>query len=262
MIIKILKKDYLKSEAVYIDFKEGNEVSDDNFLVNEAYEIDDYGDFPIYLSENDEGKREKLYLEGFTIINKIINELKRSEQLNGDFWYSYLLTKKRNFILQKYPEVLESEKNFRNIVLKKFDWENYIYKLILGTQYVSEHIKDDETKKEYYRLIANNLDLYNYIIKYEIFRNDVFLLKVLKILKNNKISEICKKKIPFFKKSNNKEGDMRYGRRVIFELNKVYPMVLSPMMPDDEFQKMFVDILNSYLELDNIEKIEFNEVVE
>lgn len=58
-------------------------------------------------------------------------------------------------------------KDFPNIVVKKFDWENYIYKCVLGAKYVKDNTDWDEDRDRYYDLIVENLDVYNYIIKYE-----------------------------------------------------------------------------------------------
>lgn len=250
MEIKILKKEYLKSEKAYHDFIKGELIALENFTSDNPIEIGDYENFSIYLNEESFQKREESYLKAFKIVGKIINKLNRDAQMNGEFWYSYLLTEKRVFILETYPQVRNSEKVFRNIVLKKFDWENYIYKLILGAQYIMERIKNEKEQEYYFRLIANNLDVYNYIIKYEIFRNDEFLLNVLKIIDKNKLSEICKKRIPA---SDGLGKDERYGRRVIFELNKSYPMVLSPMMTAEELEPIFLENLNKYLSMHNQE---------
>ena len=34
--------------------------------------------------------------------------------------------------------------NFNNIVLKNFDWENYIYKCVLGAQYINDNVTDEK----------------------------------------------------------------------------------------------------------------------
>ena len=52
--------------------------------------------------------------------------------------------------------------------------QNYIYKCVLAAQYVNDNVETEEERQRYYELIFDNLDLYNYIIKYEIFRNDKF----------------------------------------------------------------------------------------
>lgn len=73
-------------------------------------------------------------------------------------------------------------KGFPNIVVKKFDWENYIYKCVLRAQYMKDNTDCDEDRDRYYGLIVKNVDVYNYIIKYEIFRNNKFLINVMDII--------------------------------------------------------------------------------
>lgn len=112
-------------------------------------------------------------------------------------------------------------KDFQNIVVKKFDWENYIYKCVMGAQYVKDNTDCDDDRDRYYDLIVENLDVYNYIIKYEIFRNDKFLINVVGIIDDRGLAKVLKAKI---KGRPDLGKDERYGRRVLFEFNKVYPI--------------------------------------
>ena len=43
--------------------------------------------------------------------------------------------------------------------------------------------------------------------------------------------------------------DERVGRRVIYEFNKSYPIIMSPMMDKDEFKEVFLEYLSYYYEL-------------
>ncbi|WP_285398457.1 hypothetical protein [Lysinibacillus sp. fls2-241-R2A-57] len=81
-------------------------------------------------------------------------------------------------IVEHYPQVLESYREFGNIVIKGFDRENYIYKCILAVEYIEGATELIFSKERYYELIVDNLDIYNYIIKYSIFRNGEFLVKI------------------------------------------------------------------------------------
>ena len=119
----------------------------------------------------------------------------------------------------------------------------YIYKYILGAQYINDNIEDHNEKIRYYNLIIENLDLYNYIIKYEIFRNDKFLLNILDIIKELDLSKTLKAKI---KDRDDLGKDERIGRRVIFELNKSYPVIMSPMMNKEELKDVFLKFLSYY----------------
>ena len=154
-------------------------------------------------------------------------------------------------MLEKYPEIKDSLNNFNNIVLKKFDWENYIYKCVLGAQYVNDNVEDEEERIRYYGLIFDNLDVYNYIIKYEIFRNEKFLLNILDIIDELDLSKVMKAKI---KDRPDLDKDERRGRRVIFEFNKSYPVVLSPMLDKESLKEPFLEYLSYYYDISEIRK--------
>jgi hypothetical protein len=96
---------------------------------------------------------------------------------------------KRDFLLEQYPQIEEGIHHFNNIVLKYFNWESYIYKCVLGAQYINDLITDHDERLRYYQLLSENLDMYNYIIKYEIFRNDRFLLNILDIIDELNLSK-------------------------------------------------------------------------
>ena len=46
--------------------------------------------------------------------------------------------------------------------------------------------------------------------------------------------------------------DERYGRRVLFEMNKAYPVVMSPMLDKDTLKAYFLEFLSYYYD-DSIE---------
>ena len=94
-----------------------------------------------------------------------------------------------------YPQVGETIKDFHNIVVKKFDWENYIYKCILAAQYVKDNTDNEDDRKKYYNLIVENLDVFNYMIKYEVFRNDKFIMNVIDIINDRGLAKVLKAKI-------------------------------------------------------------------
>lgn len=249
MEIKILKKEYLKSKNIYQNFLQDKINENLENFTDKIIKLKNDCDFPIYMGKDNDLKREENFIIAFQNIGNIIEKMNREDYMDGDFWYSYLLTKKRDYLLENYPLIKEDEKEFKNIILKKFDWENYIYKIVLATQYIKEFIDDKNEQDRYCKLISNNLDVYNYIIKYNIFRNDEFLLKILDIIEKNNLSDICKKKIKYY---SAKGKDERFGRRVIFELNKSYPIILSPMMDIEDLKKLFIKNLNIYLNLDGL----------
>ena len=94
-----------------------------------------------------------------------------------------------------------------------------------------------------------NLDIYNYIIKYAIFRNAEFLIKILTIIDKLQISDIIKEKI---KNRPDLGKDERYGRRVIFELNKKYPVIMSPLLDIATLKQEVLEALSIYYDVSNI----------
>lgn len=247
MEIRLLNKDYLKSEEAYEDFLLGKIKERDDIFTERYIKVSDETDFPIYMGKDNDSEREENFVKAFKTLKNIMANLRREEYMDKDFWYSYFLLEKRDYILEKYPKVQESIKEFKNIVLKKFDWESYVYKLVLAVEYIVDFVEDENEQERYCRLISRNLDIYNYIIKYSIFRNNEFLIKILDIIDENDLSSICKKKIKYYK------SDERFGRKVIFEMNKSYPIILSPMMDKESLKELFVKNLEMYLELDGIE---------
>lgn len=242
MEIRFLKSSYIRGEQVYNDFLNNTIGSLEEHYDDKIANINSAPDFPIYI-KMPEKIREPIYLEAINTVSKHYLDMDREYSLDGQFWHSLLLLKKRDYILEKYPEVKKSEYSFKNVVIKKFDWENYIYKCVLAAQYVNDNVDDIDKREFYYNLIANNLDVYNYIIKYEIFRNDKFLLNVLDIINDNGLSKILKAGI---KNRPDLGKDERVGRRVIFELNKSYPVVLAPTLDKEELEVLFLENLKKY----------------
>lgn len=250
MKIRLLKEDYKKNELLYTAFKNG-EVVDDLFFSEEVVEIEEAPDFPIYMGKGSELQKKADFLEAFKVIANSYVNLDRDIHFNERFWHSLLITQKRDYIIERYPQVLESYRDFCNIVIKGFDWENYIYKCILAVEYIEDATELPLSNGQYYELIVDNLDIFNYIIKYSIFRNGEFLLKILTVIHNLGISELLKGKItdrPDLGK------DERYGRRVIFELNKSYPVLMSPLLEIEDLQEEFLKALGNYCDVSGIEE--------
>jgi len=247
MEIKLLENGYKTSESLYKDFLEDQLNAKEEYFSNEVVSIAEAPDFPIYIAQKNEDERNELFFEAFRVLGETYLKTDRDIHLDERFWHSLLLTKKREYILETYPQVKEDEKAFYNIVVKKFDWENYIYKSILASQYVMDHTSNAMERQRYFKLIVQNLDVYNYIIKYEIFRNGQFLLNVLDIIDELNLSKVLKAKI---KNRDDLGRDERVGRRVIFEFNKSYPIVLSPMLDKEELKPLFLENLKQYMDLE------------
>lgn len=241
--IRLLKEDYKKDAQLFQAFIDGTILTEDTFFSGETIEIPVAPDFPIYIGRGSEAERKADFLKAFEVIRTSYAKLDREITFDERFWHSFLVTEKREYILENYPDATTSQSKFNNIVLKKFDWENYIYKCLVAVEYIeesSDHLLD---KDQYYELVVNNLDVYNYIIKYPIFRNDAFLIKILSVIHKLDISSIMKAKI---KGRDDLGKDERYGRRVIFEMNKGYPIMMAPLMDIETLTEECVKALAYY----------------
>jgi hypothetical protein len=241
--IRLLKKGYKNNEQFYKDFLEDQLKNKDEYFSGDVVYINEAPEFPIYIATGNEIERKQLFLQAFEVISKYYLNTDRDIHFEELFWHSLLTVYKRNYLFEQYPQIRDGINYFNNIVIKDFNWENYIYKCILGAQYVNDNISDEGERKKYYGLIIDNLDLFNYIIKYEIFRNDKFLINVLGITDELDLSTVLKSKI---KGRDDLGKDERVGRRVIFEFNKSYPIIMSPMMEKEELKEIFLKYLSRY----------------
>lgn len=249
MEIKLLEKGYKNNEQFYKDFIEDQINLKDEYFSGEIIHLESAPDFPIYIAQGSEEERKRLFFQAFEVMTNSYLKTDRDVHFNELFWHSLLATTKREYILENYQKITEGINYFNNIVLKSFDWENYIYKCVLGAQYINDTEEDEKKRNRYYSLIVENLDLYNYIIKYEIFRNDKFLINILDIIDELNLSKVMKAKISG---RNDLGKDERVGRRVIFEFNKSYPVVMSPMLEKEELKEVFLKYLSYYFPISDM----------
>lgn len=249
MEIRLLRDDYKKDEQLFHAFVNGTLASSEEFFSGETIEIDEAPDFPFYMGKGSDAQKKVNFLTAFQVIAKSYIHLERDIHFDERFWHSLLVTEKREYILKHYPQALENYKEFCKIVIKDFDWENYIYKCILAVEYIEDSIELNYEKEKYYELIVDNLDVYNYIIKYSIFRNGQFLVKILTVISELEISNIMKSKI---KDRPDLGQDERYGRRVIFELNKSYPVLMSPLLDIETLKQECIRALSNYYDISAI----------
>lgn len=247
MVIRLLKESYLNSDNIYKDFINNQIESDLDHFSDEYFVINNAKPFPIYIADKNEKDRELRFMEAFNIIEECYLNLDRDVIMSQQFWHTLFLVLFRDYIVENYPIVLKNKNIFKNVLLKKFDWENYIYKCLFAVEYVCDMSQKNE-KEKLYKTIINNLDLYNYLIKYTVFRNNKFIITILRIVEKNDYSNLLKAKI---KNRPDLGNDERYGRRVLFEFNKEYPIVLSPMMEEKEIELLFIKHLNNYLLVDS-----------
>jgi len=249
MKIRKINPEKLNSHKIFDYYKSNNEKIESSIFLDEYYEVENAPFFPIYLAERDENIRKDKFLLAFEIMRDSYLELGLDLILDKYFWYSLFLTELKEKIKEEYPKSLETEKNFRNIVFKKFDWESYVYKIVLGSKYILEEVENLSEHEKYFELIVKNLDIYNYILKSEIFRNGSFLKKVLDVIDKKKCSEIIKSKVKDEVKKRfniDLKNDERVGRRVISEFSKSYPVVFVHALEYNEFEEYFIKYLNMY----------------
>ncbi|MCA1031180.1 hypothetical protein LCL95_09110 [Bacillus timonensis] len=243
MEIRLLKKGYKNNDQFYKDFLDDQIKNNEDYFSVEVAFIDSDPDFPVYIAHGSESEKTEMFLQAFEVISDSYLHTPREVHFDEVFWHSLLAVYKRDFLLEQYPQIKEGINNFNNVVIKDFDWENYIYKCIIGAQYINDNVIEPNKRSRYYKLIAENLDVYNYIIKYEIFRNDKFLLNILDIIDELNLSKVMKAKITG---RDDLGKDERVGRRVIFEFNKSYPIVMSPMLEKDDLKEYFLKYLSYY----------------
>ena len=250
MEIRLLKSGYKNDEQFYLDFLEDKIIGNEDYFSDNYVTVSQIPDFPFYMGRGSEKERNEHFLLAFKIIAEYYIQTDRELHLDEVFWHSLLVTKKRDYILKHYPSVKESSSNFRNIVIKKFDWENYIYKCVLAAEYIEDIGETVEQKNYLYHLVLENLDVFNYIIKYPIFRNAEFTVKILTIIDELDISKIMKAYIP---DRPDLGKDPRYGRQVIYELNKNYPIVMAPMLDKEELKVEVLKALSYYYDISAIQ---------
>ncbi len=250
MEIKLLKQGY-KNEKFYQDFLD-DKIDTEEYVSEESVNINSIPDIPVYLGNFKKSIEEELKIKDFSkMIDTIIeNFLELNEDIYMDelFWHSYLCLYKRDYLLNKYPEIKEGFNKFKLIVIKDFDWENYLYKAVLAAKYIEE-AGEQKNKDRYARLIIENLDIYNYITKYNVSRNGNFVKNILDIIDETGLGKLLKSKI----KDSDRDDlnkDERYGRRVMFEFNKSYPIVLSPMLDKEELKRYVFKFLSYYYDGD------------
>lgn len=246
MKIRLLNTGYGKNEKLYKDFMNHAINFDASYFSNDYIDLNkNLPIFPIYMARLDDDIQIEEYKEAVYAIMEFYLDYGRDIYMNGTFWHS-LLMHHPEYIINKYGDKIKNHNNFKNIVIKKFNWENYIYKCIIMAEYLHHSTLNSKDEYDYYiELFVENMDVFNYIIKYAIFKNDTFLLNFFKVIDDLKISNIMKASI---KDLDLPEKDPRYGRRVVFELNKNYPAVMTPFMTPKDLSDEVIKALSLYVD--------------
>ncbi|TVP90351.1 hypothetical protein [Alkalibacterium sp.] len=252
MEIRLLADSYLKNEQLYLDFMNDSIELDKDYFSEESVFIEESPDFPIYMGRGSEKEKSASFTEAINIIMNSYIETPREIHMNGRFWHSLMITK-RDYLFDLYGQLITSHKDFIRIIMKPFDWESYIYKCVLAAEYIYDTKLESEEEKQYYiQLIINNIDMYNYIIKYSIFRNSHFILNFFRAVDELGLTSLMKAKI---KNRDDLGKDERYGRRVFLELNNNYPVIMAPFLQKDELKKEIVKALANYIDHETLNKI-------
>lgn len=195
MQIRLFAEGYKDSDLLYEDFKSDNISEGAPYFSDEVVYLDNAPDFPIYMGTGSDQEKKNGFFEAIKVLKDNYIDTDRDVHFNERFWHSLFIGYKREYLISKYP-VIETDKGaFNKRVFKKFDWENYIYKCVLAAEYIHDaKFESVELEDKYINMIYDNLDVYNYIIKYEIFRNAQFLINLLTIIEEEELSEIFKKK--------------------------------------------------------------------
>lgn len=251
MEIKLLADGYLKDEQLFKDFINGSIDYDGDYYSSESIHIDRAPNFPIYMGRGSEAEKATGFTEAIRTIMDSYIHTPREVHMSGRFWHSLMMTK-REYLMDLYGHRLDTHKNFANIIIKPFDWESYIYKCVLAAEYIHDAKLESEEDINYHiQLIVNNIDMYNYILKYPLFRNSQFILNYFKAVDELGLTGLMKAKI---KDRNDLGKDERYGRRVFQELNNNYPVIMAPFLEMEELKEEILKALNNYVNEEMIQE--------
>ena len=252
MEVKLLADGYEKNEQLYKDFMNDTIDFNSDYFSNETVYLDNAPDFPIYMGRGSEKEKTAGFREAIQTIMDYYIHNNREIHMSGRFWHSLMMTK-RDYIIEIYGERIQSFKNFINIVLKPFDWESYIYKCVLAAEYIYDANLDTQEAINYHiDLIINNIDMYNYILKYPLFRNSQFILNYFKAIDQLGLTRLMKARI---KGRDDLGKDERYGRRVFQELNNNYPVIMAPFLQIEDLKEEIIRALSNYISADKIHEL-------
>lgn len=248
MEVRLLdKQEYKNNKEFYKDFLDDNIKNNEEYFSNEVIELDEAPDFPIYMgvSVNKEDVY-RYYNVAFRVLGDHYIKLDKNIYFDETFWHSLFTVYKRDYLLSKYPEIKNGYNTFKRIVLKNFDWENYIYKCLMVVSLAETNFNNNLDKNNFYKLIIDNLDLFNYTIKLAIFRNTNFLENIFSIIGELNLSNLLKSKI-LSREDLNK--DIRYGREMLLYFNRNYPVIMYPTMTKEELKVEVLKFLDKFKEI-------------
>lgn len=243
MRIRLLNDGYLESEELYNHFIKNSIDYDAEYFSNTYIDVDiDAVDFPIYYGMGQKDVKLMYLLESVEKIYDNYLNLPLDILYNSRFWHS-LIIDKRDYVMELYgDEILKSYSRYRNIVMRKLDWENYIFKSIYIARALKEIEIPRENFKDFITKIFNNFDAFNYLLKTSIFVNPKFTHMFINAIENKSLSEAMKKR----KKNDRDDG---VSRLVIQELNLNYPMQIPHLLNQEELDEEVERLCNKYYKL-------------
>lgn len=170
--IYLLKDPILDEQDFYESFLKGT-LEEKGYFSDQRVQVPDVEEFIFYINSSQSGSKD-LFRNLVQIMMDYFVDLKQEIFLDQNFWRSYISTKLRNSTIRNHPQIRENFDNFRIIVLRALDWENYLYKAAIYGSILRDRLADANERDQYIDLIHENMDLFNYILKKRVFRNDVY----------------------------------------------------------------------------------------
>lgn len=167
MKIRLLNNGYETDENLYKDFMNNRIDFNADYFSDEYIELGgDLSLFPIYMARLDDDIQVEEYKKAVYTIMEDYLDYGRDVYMNEILWHS-LIMYHCDYLIEKYGDLINSHNNFKNIIIKKFNWESYIYKCIIMAEYLYNSSLDSKEDYDYYiQLFVENMDVFNYIIKY------------------------------------------------------------------------------------------------
>lgn len=251
MQIRLLAEGYINIERLYLDFMNDSLDESADYYSDQFVTLEEAPNFPIYMGRGSPEERYEGFHEAIYTLMSAYIDTPREVHMSGRFWHSLMMTK-RDYLLDLYAEYIDSRREFNNVILKHFNFQSYIYKCVLAAQYISDEQLETKEEKDYFiHLIVDNLDMYNFIIQYSLFRNGPFILNYFRAIDELGLTVLMKAQV----KDRPELGkDPRYGRLVFETLNNNYPVVMAPFLELEDLKEEIVTALSVYYDLSDLEK--------
>lgn len=239
----LLKEPIEDEKDFYESFLKGT-LQENNYFSDIKVTVPDVEDFITYGGNKNKKNNNKEVFKNLVkiFINNFV-DLTQEIYMSPNFWKSYLVSKLRMSIIRNHPQINESFNAFKLIVLREFNWENYLYKAAIYGNILVDRVADESLRDEYIDIIYDNSDTFNYILKKKAFRNDNFIFNMICLLYENKEYDLG----GFLKKSFSYKDsrDIRVNRIILEEMNAAYPTILFPILDYEDFKSIFFQYINS-----------------